>query len=80
MRIGPNDQTRDVLAETASKVSDFSFCFRRRYHLGIYDVQLVYAKHTLFIDQLRTDIFALPRNEKAYVFVEEDGYGMRIWF
>ena len=80
MHIPPNEQTRHILANTTSMVSDFSFCFGRRYYPGIYDVQLVYEKHALFIDQLRRDIFAVPRNEKAYVFVEEDGCGMTIWF
>ena len=80
MRISPDDESRRVIAETASMVSAFSFCFRRCYYPGVYDVQLVYAKHALFIRQLRTNIFALLRSGKAYAFLEEDGCGMTIWF
>ena len=80
MGISLDDQSRRVIAETASMVSDFSLCFRRRYYPYINWLHLLYSKHALFIDQLRKDIFALPRNEKVYVFVEEDGCGMRVWF
>lgn len=80
MRISPDDQSRRVIAETASMVSDFSFCFRRRYCPFGYGHHIPFPKHVLFIDQLRTDIFALSRNEKVYVVVEENGCGMKIWF
>ena len=71
LRISVDDQSRRVIAETASMVSDFSFCFRRDYCPNVYAIDSLFSKHALFIDQLRKDIFAVRRSEKAYMFLSK---------
>ncbi|CAF2487096.1 unnamed protein product [Rotaria sp. Silwood2] len=80
MYISPDDTSCEHIAKTAIMVSDFSFCFRRRYYQGAYDINLVYTKHSLFIEQLRNRIVALSLNKEPYVVVDEDGCGLVIWF
>ena len=50
MHIVPNDQSFCVIAEIASKVSDFSFCFRRRYYPNVDAPYLPYLEYTSCID------------------------------
>jgi hypothetical protein len=80
MRIPPDDISCQIIAETASMISDFCFCFRRLAFEINYDIDAVYTKYSLFIEQLRNRILALPLNEQPYVVVEEDGHGLIIWF
>jgi hypothetical protein len=81
MHIPPDDTNCQIIAETVPMLSDFSFCFRRIYHQNPpYDYASAYKKHSLFIEQLRNRILILSLNEQPYVFVEEDGCGLIIWF
>ncbi len=80
MHIPPNDEHCQIIAKAASIVCNFSLCFRRHYYQGVYDIDLAYTKHSLFIEQLRKRILALSLNEKSYVVVEEDGCGIIVWF
>jgi len=80
MDVPPDDINCQIIAETASMVSDFCFCFRYRYAARDYDVVGTYTKHSLFIEQLRNRILALSLNQQPYIVVEKDGYGLIIWF
>ncbi|CAF3185931.1 unnamed protein product [Rotaria sp. Silwood2] len=71
MRIPPDDKSCQIIAETASMVSDICFCFRRRGDRNEYNIDIAYTKHSLFIKQLRNRILALPVNEKSYIVVEK---------
>ncbi|CAF1375226.1 unnamed protein product [Rotaria sordida] len=79
----PDDTSCKVIAETAMTVADFGFCFRRNhYHYAElnHDIDLVYMKHSLFIERLRNSIVTLSQNEELYIVVDEDGCGIFIWF
>ena len=80
MNIPPNDTSCQIIAETASMVSDFRFCFRRKYYLNVYNFRTAHRKQFLFIKQLQKKILALPLKEKPYIAVEKDGYRLIIWF
>jgi hypothetical protein len=80
MLIPSDDTSYLITAETAPVISDFSFYFRRDYYYGGYDIDSTYSKYSLFIEQLRNCLVALPLNEEPYVIVEEDGCGLIIWF
>lgn len=80
MDIPPNDNSCQIIAETASTVSDFCFCFRRRVYQNRYNSEWTYISQSVFIIQLRDNILALPLNEKPCVIVENDGYGLLAWF
>lgn len=77
----PDDTSCEIIAETALMVIDFGFCFRHRYDIDeTYDIDLVYTKHSLFIERLRNRVVTLSLNEELYIVVDEDGYGILIWF
>ncbi|CAF1006048.1 unnamed protein product [Rotaria sordida] len=80
MVIPPDDISCQILAETASMVSDFCFSFRRKYYQNIYNFDVTHPQQYLFIKQLRNNILALPLNKKPRIVVEKDGYGLIVWF
>ena len=80
MRISPDATSCQIIAETATIVSDFGFCFRRSNYEIDYDIDAVYMEHSLFIEQLQNRILALLLNEQPYVVREQDGHGIIIWF
>ncbi|CAF1345840.1 unnamed protein product [Rotaria sordida] len=80
INIPPNDTICQIIAETASTISDFCFCFRRKNHQNRRNFDGAHTKQSLFIKQLRNNILALPLNEKAQIVVEKDGYGLIVWF
>ncbi len=80
MNIPPNDTSCQIIAETASIVFDFCFCFRRKDYQNAYNFQPAHTKQILFIKQVQNKILALPLNEKPRVAVEKDGYGLILWF
>ncbi|CAF3366082.1 unnamed protein product [Rotaria sp. Silwood2] len=76
----PNDTSCQIIAETASTISDFCFCFRRKNHQNRRNFDCAHTAQSLFIMQLRNSIIALPLNEKPRLVVEKDGYGLIAWF
>ncbi|CAF3140209.1 unnamed protein product, partial [Rotaria sp. Silwood2] len=79
----PDDTSCKVIAETALIVADFGLCFRRYHYHYVklnYDIDLVYTKHSLFIERLRNCIVTLSQNEELYIVIDEDGCGIFIWF
>ncbi|CAF4055709.1 unnamed protein product [Rotaria sordida] len=80
INIPPNDTICQIIAETASTISDFCFCFRRKNHQNRRNFDGAHTKQSLFIEQLRNNILALPLNEKPQIVVEKDGYGLIVWF
>ncbi|CAF4240729.1 unnamed protein product, partial [Rotaria sordida] len=79
MNIPPNDTSCQIIAETASKISDFCFCFRRKDYQNRRNFDWAHIQQSLFIKQLRNNILALPLNEKPQIVVEKDGYGLIAW-
>ncbi|CAF1063810.1 unnamed protein product [Rotaria sordida] len=80
MNIPPNDTSCQIIAETASKISDFCFCFRRKDYQNRRNFDAAHIQQSLFIKQLQNNILALPLNEKPQIVVEKDGYGLIAWF
>ncbi|CAF3322938.1 unnamed protein product [Rotaria socialis] len=80
MNIPPNATSCQNIAETASTISDFCFCFRRKNHQNQCNFNWAHTAQSLFIMQLRNSILALPRNAKSRVVLEKDGYGLVAWF
>ena len=81
MRTPPNDANCQIIVETIPFISDFSFCFRRtNKDRSDYNVHIAHIKHSLFIQQLQNRILALPLVKQPYVLIEEDGYGIIVWF
>ena len=79
MRIPPDDTSCQIIAETASMVSDFCFCFRIEY-CHDYDMWTACIKQWSFIKQLQKHILYLSSNVEPYTFTENDGCGLIIWF
>jgi len=80
MRVPPDDTSCQIIAETAPIVSDFAFCFRCFNYEIDYDIDTVYTKHCLFIEQLQNRILNLLLNRQHYIGIEEDGHGIITWF
>lgn len=80
MHVPPDDIRCQIIAETASMVSDFCFCFRYRHVARDYYIDGIYTKHSLFIEKLRNRILALSLNQQPKILVEKDGYGLIVWF
>jgi len=81
MRTPPNDANCQIIVETVPIISDFSFCFRRSNNdCSDYNIHIAHIKHSLFIQQLQNRILALPLVKQPYVLIEEDGYGIMVWF
>ncbi len=79
----PGNKSCEVIAETALTVADFGFCFRCHHYRYVevnYDIDLVYTKHSLFIERLRNCIVGLSLNEDLCIVIDEDGCGIVIWF
>ena len=79
MRIPPDDTSCQIIAETARMLTDFCFCFRVEYCHG-YDMWTACIKQWSFIKQLQKRILDLSLNEEPYIFNENDGCGLIIWF
>jgi hypothetical protein len=80
MRVPPDDTSCQIIAETAPIVSDFAFCFRRCNYEIDHDIDAIYTKHCLFVEQLQNRILNLPSNQQHYIVIEEDGHGIIVWF
>ncbi|UJR13321.1 hypothetical protein I4U23_000339 [Adineta vaga] len=76
MRIPPDDTSCQIIAETASMLSNFSFFFRHMYNTHKYDMYSTYKKHWLFIKQLKKRLLDLSSNVEPYVCEENDGCGL----
>ncbi len=81
----PDDTSCEVIAETASMVTDFGFWFR--WHFWRYDeinrnVDPIKTKHSLFIERLQNRILTLSLNQELHVVVDKDttAYGIVVWF
>lgn len=81
MRAPPNHANFLIIVETIPILSNFSFYFRHTTGgRSDYNSHIVHMKHFLFIQQLQNRILALPLAKQPYVLVEEDGYGIMVWF
>ncbi|CAF4703699.1 unnamed protein product [Rotaria sp. Silwood2] len=76
----PNDTSCQIIAETASTISDFCFCCRRKNYQNRRNFDCAHTAQSLFIIQLRNSILALLLNERPRLVVEKDGYGLIAWF
>ena len=79
MRIPPDDASCQIIAETAPILTVLCFCFRIEYCHG-YDMWTACIKQWSFIKQLQKRILDLSLNQEPYVFNENDGCGLIIWF
>ncbi|CAF2781648.1 unnamed protein product [Rotaria sp. Silwood2] len=76
MRTPPDDTSLQIIADITPMISNFAFCFRRRYNHGGFDIDLVYTEHSLFIEKLRQRILAFEQRKEPYFIVDEDGCGL----
>lgn len=80
MRNTPDDTSCQIIAETATIVTDFAFRFERSGFCIDYNFTAAYIKQSLFIEQLQNRILVLSLNNQPYIIRDENGRGIIIWF
>ena len=69
----------EIIAETAMRLVDFSFCFRRRDYFPDIDSATAFKRCCSFVEELRQKIDVLSRDDKPQCCVEKDGCGLMVW-
>jgi hypothetical protein len=72
----PSCQT---IAETAIRVVDFAFSFRRCGYFADIDLNTAFERCCSFIEELRRKILILSGDEKPQCSTEKDGCGLIVW-
>jgi hypothetical protein len=74
-----DDTTCQLLADPATTLADFGFCFRKRFIGHVVDLDLP-DERLIFIEELRRRILLLSVDRQPLSAVESDGCGLTVWF